>query len=59
MNRIIGARISTNPDCYIVTVGHKRYRTYTLRGCFLAANKRKPEKGEMDRFLELVIKGAK
>ena len=51
-----GARISTYPDYYIVTVGKKRYKAHTLRGCFKAVNGRWPKEGELDKFVELVAK---
>lgn len=53
---IKGARVSTNPDYYIVTVGKKRYKAYSLRGCFRAANGRWPKEGELDQFLKMVVK---
>lgn len=52
---IKGARISTYPDHYIIIVGKKRYRAYSIRGCFKAANGRWPRnKAELDKFIELV-----
>ena len=56
---IKGCQIRVQPDSgdYIVTVGQKKYRCHTLRGCFKAANGRWPEAGELDKFLDLVAYG--
>jgi len=51
---IKGATINTYPGYYIVTVGNKRYKAHSLRGCFKAANGRWPREGELDKFIELV-----
>jgi len=53
---IKGAPISTYPDHYIVMVENKRYKAYSLRGCFKAANGRWPREGELDKFIELVTR---
>lgn len=59
MTKIRGAIISTQPDYYLVRVGKKLYRAFSLRGCFKAANGRWPGKGELDQFIKLVTKEEK
>lgn len=51
-------KINLETDDYTVTVGDKKYRCHTLRGCFKAVHGRWPEdSGEMDKFIEEIVKG--
>lgn len=55
-----GCQITTRPeeDDYVATVGRKKYRCHTIRGCFKAANGQWPKnQAELDKFIELVAKG--
>ena len=54
---IKGGQLSTLPDYFIVTVGKKRYKAYSLRDCFKAANGRWPLKGELDKFIDSIARG--
>lgn len=59
---IKGCQIQVRPDDgdYIATVGRKKYRCHTIRGCFKAANGRWPRSPEeLDQFIQLVAMGGK